>query len=74
MTESPNIKNDASSLLYQGEKYRLEYLKILCERGLSNDLGVDNAARVLILTDTCNAEKLKQNALLYIGEHGEEVN
>ena len=27
----------------------------------------------MILTDVCNAEKLKQNALLYISEHGEEV-
>ena len=28
---------------------------------------------VLIFADTCNAEKLKQNTLLYISEHGEEV-
>ena len=34
---------------------------------------MDNAARVLILADACNAEKLKQNALLYISEHSEEV-
>ena len=72
-TESPNIKKHASSLLYQAEKYQLEHLKILCERRLSYDLDVDNAARVLILADACNAEKLKQNALLYISEHGEEV-
>ena len=72
-TESPNIKKYASSLLYQAEKYQLEHLKILCERRLSYDLEVDNAARVLILADVCNAEKLKQNALLYISEHGEEV-
>ena len=74
-TESPNIKKHASSLLYQAEKYQLEHLKILCELRLSYDrhLEVDNAARVLILTDVCNAEKMKQNALLYISEHGEEV-
>ena len=27
----------------------------------------------MILADVCNAEKLKQNALLYISENGEEV-
>ena len=52
-TESPNIKKHASSLLYQAEKYQLEHLKILCERRLSYDLEVDNAARVFSDTYRC---------------------
>ncbi len=72
-TESPNIKEHGTSLLYQAEKYQLGHLKILCERRLSYDLQIDNVARALILADACNAEKLKQNALLYISEHGDEV-
>ena len=72
-TKSPNLKKHATALLYQAEKYQLGHLKILCERRLSYDLKVDNAARVLILADACNAEKLKQNTLLYISEHGDEV-
>jgi thiol-disulfide isomerase/thioredoxin len=72
-TESPNIKKHAPSLLCLAEKYQLEHLKVLCERRLSYDLEVDSVARVLILADACDAEKLKQNALLYISEHGDEV-
>ena len=71
--ECPNIKEHALSLLGQAEKYELSHLKALCERRLSYDLQVSNAARILVLADTLKAEQLKRNALLFINEHGHEV-
>lgn len=69
----PNIKSYAESLLHQAEKYRLTHLKALCERHLSYNLQISNAAKILILADMHSAEKLKRNALLYIERHGSEV-
>ena len=71
--ECPNIKAHASALLCAAEKYDLSRLKALCEERLSYDLQVDNAASMLMLADTYKAEQLKQNALLFINEHGNEV-
>lgn len=71
--ECPRIEELAGSLLYHAEKYKLGHLKALCEEQLSYDLQVDNAARILLLADACNAEQLKRNALLYVNEHGDEV-
>ena len=72
-SESPNIKTHAASLLYHAQKYQLVHLKALCEQRLSYDLQIDNAARILLLADAWNAEQLKRNALLFINEHGYEV-
>ena len=71
--ECPKIEQFAESLIYHAEKYELDHLKALCEEQLSYDLQVDNAARILILADACKAEQLKRNALLYVNEHGDEV-
>ena len=71
--ECPRIEEFAESLIYHAEKYELDHLKALCEERLSYDLQVDNAARLLLLADTCNAEQLKRNTLLYVNEHGDEV-
>ena len=71
--ECPRIEELAESLIYHAEKYDLDHLKALCEEQLSYDLQVDNAARILVLADACNAEQLKRNVLLYVNEHGEEV-
>ena len=72
-SDCPNIKTHAASLLYHAEKYQLVHLKALCERRLSYDLQIDNAAGILLLADAWNAEQLKRNALLFISEHGDEV-
>ncbi len=71
--QCPNIRTYAASLLHHAEKYELSHLKALCERYLSYDLQIDNAAKILILADTYKAEQLKRNALLFIEEHGDEV-
>ena len=71
--ECTKIEELAESLIYHAEKYELDHLKALCEEQLSYDLQVDNAARILILADACKAEQLKRNALLYVNEHGDEV-
>lgn len=71
--QCPNIEELAESLIYHAEKYELDHLKALCEERLSYDLQVDNAARILLLANTCKAEQLKRNALLYVNEHGDEV-
>ena len=71
--ECPRIEELAESLIYHAEKYELDHLKALCEEQLSYDLQVDNAARILLLADACKAEQLKRNALLYVNEHGDEV-
>ena len=71
--ECPNIKKHALSLLGQAEKYELSHLKALCERRLSYDLQISNAAKILVLADTLKAEQLKRNALLFINEHGDKV-
>jgi speckle-type POZ protein len=71
--ECPRIEELAESLIYHAEKYELDHLKALCEQQLSYDLQVDNAARILLLANTCNAEQLKKNALLYVNKHGDEV-
>ena len=67
---SPNIKDHAASLLYHAEKYQLGHLKSLCEQSLSYDLQTDNATRILLLADACDAQQLKRNALLFMGKHG----
>ena len=69
----PNIKSYATSLLYNAEKYGLDHLKALCEQRLSYDLQIENAAKMLLLADTCNASQLKRNTLLFIGKHGGQV-
>ena len=71
--ECPRIEEFAESLIYHAEKYELDHLKALCEEQLSYDLQVDNAARILLLADACKAEQLKRNTLLYVNEHGDEV-
>ena len=68
--ESPNIALHAASLLHHAEKHQLLHLKSLCERRLSYDLQIDNAARFLLLAHTYEAKRLKRNALLFIGKHG----
>ena len=72
-SESPNIKTHAASLLYHAQKYQLDHLKPLCEQRLSYDLQIDNAARILLLADACEAKQLKRNAILFISEHGDQV-
>ena len=71
--ECPNIKTHAESLLYQAEKYELSHLKSLCEEQLSYDIQIENAVRILLLADRCNAKQLKRNSLLFIIEHGDQV-
>ena len=71
--ECPNIKEHALTLLGQAEKYELSHLKALCEERLSYDLQISNVAKILVLADTFKAEQLKRNALLFINEHGHEV-
>ena len=70
---SPNLNKCAVSLLYAAEKYQLERLKSLCEQNLSYRLQVDNAAEMLVLSQTYGAKQLKRNALKYILEHRNEV-
>lgn len=67
---SPNIKDHAAALLYHAEKYQLGHLKSLCEQRLSYDLQTDNATRILLLADACDAQQLKRNTLLFMGKHG----
>ena len=59
--------------MYHTEKYELSPLKALCEEQLSFDLQIDNAAKILQLADTCNAQQLKQKTLLFNNKHGGEV-
>ena len=72
-SESPNIKTHAASLLYHAQKYQLVHLKALCERCLSYDLQIDNAARIFLLADAYEAKQLKRNAMLFINEHRDKV-
>ena len=69
--ECPNMKRHAESLLHHAEKYQLPRLKCLCERRLSYDLQIENAARFLLLADSHGAKQLRQNALQFIGQHVE---
>ena len=71
--DCPNIKSYGASLLYSAEKYELVHLKALCERQLSYDLRIKNAAKILLLADTCSVSQLKRNILLFIGKHGGQV-
>ncbi len=71
--EYPNIKSYAVSILYNAEKYKLEHLKALCEQRLSYDLQTENAAKILLLADTCSASQLKRNALLFTKMYGGRV-
>lgn len=71
--EAPNLEMYAESLLYHAEKYELSHLKALCEEQLSFDLQIDNAAKILQLANTCDAQQLKRNTLLFINKHGDEV-
>ena len=69
----PKIKEMANDLLYVADKYQLDNLKAMCERHLSYNLQVSNAAHTVQLAHMHNAPKLKENALRFVSKHITEV-
>ena len=68
-----NLNQVGENLLIAADKYGLEDLKFMCERELWNNLTVENAAQILILSDIHSADKLKNKAISFINKNSTEV-
>ncbi|EDV20616.1 uncharacterized protein TRIADDRAFT_50945 [Trichoplax adhaerens] len=71
--EPERIDDLAAEILAAADKYDLQRLKSLCENSISNNLTVENAAKVLIIADMHNSEVLRQNVLEFINSHALEI-
>jgi hypothetical protein len=54
-------------------KYDIEGLKQICAKELGKKLTVDNAVRLLILSDLYQANDLKKAAIRFINQHAPAV-
>ena len=61
-----NIQTFAQDLLIAADKYQIGELKNLCENVLIKQLDKTNATRLLLLADLHNAERLKDEAGVFI--------
>ena len=60
-------------LLIAADKYSLADLKLHCERALINDLSIDNACSLLILSDVHSAPRLRDKAVEFILANSRQV-
>jgi len=67
--DAPNIKDLAKDLLAAADFYQLEQLKTSCQELLSETLDVENALKMLILSDKYSAPKLRKNAIAFVTEN-----
>ncbi|CAM0947083.1 unnamed protein product [Alopecurus aequalis] len=63
----------AQDLLVQANLYRIERLKVMCERRLSQSLNVNTVSSTLDLAEQYNCEQLKQCCLKYMVTDGERL-
>jgi speckle-type POZ protein len=63
----------AEELLFAADKYQLDGLKGMCENHLLVNLNVDNAIRLLILSDMHQSSILKEHAIYLIARFAMEL-
>ena len=68
-----NFDKMAEGLLRAADKYDLNRLKTLCEEELGTNLSIENASRLLIVADLCNANQLKNQAIDFINQNSAVV-
>ena len=68
-----NLDKMADELLAAADKYQLDRLKAMCEKTLLNNLSIENASELLVLSDLHNAEQLKAQTIKFINENGTGV-
>jgi speckle-type POZ protein len=67
------VGNLAEELLVAANKYDIQDLKQICDKKLRKKLTVDNAVRLLVLSDLHQAEDLKDGAICFINKNAEAV-
>ena len=68
-----HINEVAYPLLYAADKYQIEELMTHCEHALSYSLSVENCIELLLRAQAHRAPNLKETAMQFIVQHGEEV-
>ena len=63
----------AEELLFVADKYQIEGLKQMCEKHLLKNLKIDNAVRLLILSDMHQTSSLREQAIYFINRNAAEV-
>ena len=63
----------AEQLLIAANKYDIQDLKNICDKKLRKKLTVDNAVRLLVLSDLHRANDLKEGAIRFINKNAEAV-
>ena len=67
------LNNMAEELLFVADKYQIEGLKQMCEKHLLKNLKIDNAVRLLILSDMHQTSSLREQAIYFINRNAAEV-
>jgi len=66
---APNIKDLSKDLLAAADFYQLDQLKTRCQELLSEALDVENALKMLILSDKYSAPKLRKDAVKFVAKN-----
>lgn len=61
-----NIENIVGELLHAADDYRLDDLKLVCEKYLNDNLIVDNALEILKLAQTYQLDRLKDKTIKFV--------
>jgi BTB/POZ domain len=72
-TTECDVGEHAEELLMAADRYDVKDLKEFCEEELMSKLTVDNAVRMLILSDKCQAMMLKNATTQFINGNGKQV-
>ena len=65
-TNECDVGGYTEELLIAADRYDVKDLKELCEEELKTNLTVDNAVRLLMLSDECQAKMLKNTTIQFI--------
>jgi speckle-type POZ protein len=64
-----NLENWVEELYAAAYKYDIRDLKEMCEENMLNNLNVDNAFRLLLLSDARKSRNLKENTIAFINRN-----
>ena len=64
---------NAMSVYQVADVYQIERLKLICEGVIMTSVGVDNAATLLLASDSCNAGHLKEKCMVFILQNFDSV-
>lgn len=70
---APELAKKACRLLRPAAMYRLNELKIVCESFACEQLTIDNAVELLLLSFCCETDQLKEIALEFVTQHIDEM-